>query len=69
MQTQILKISCGDITKRLNFDLINSYEFLLEKAKISFNLKKEDTFTLLYNKKKSQQRIFNHSKLQKKQLN
>ena len=59
MQTQILKISCGDITKRLNFDLINSYEFLLEKAKISFNLKKEDTFTLLYNKKKSQQRIFN----------
>ena len=53
MQTQILKISCGDITKRLNFDLINSYEFLLEKAKISFNLKKEDTFSLLYNKKKN----------------
>ena len=68
MQTQILKISCGDITKRLNFDLINSYEFLLEKAKISFNLKKEDTFTLLYNKKKISAKDFQSLKTSKKTI-
>ncbi len=68
MQTQILKISCGDITKRLNFDLINSYEFLLEKAKISFNLKKEDTFSLLYNKKKISAKDFQSLKTSKKTI-
>lgn len=58
MEQKIIKIFCGDITKRLNFDLINSYEQLLEKAKISFNLRNDDKFELYYNKKKISEKDF-----------
>ena len=58
MAQKVIKIFCGDITKKLNFDLINSFEQLLEKAKISFNLRNDDKFELYYNKKKISEKDF-----------